>query len=1009
MYYYPFVMQKIIILLLCFVSSIFMFWNTVYSADPDPRISSFTYTITGPDSYKKTVSSDTEFKLLKSNLADGKYTIKATAIERYTGNTDTETVQYWIDTTAPSVSAFSGIGGWTNQNVDVTIGCNDGPTSRGSGCESNIRYKIKRTWVTAAKPSCSDGWWTNKSSRNITVIHPTQSINQHAYICVQVQDKMWLWSATKISPVIKFDTKAPTINDIDASSFIPHPSWALEANSSQSIRFEVDTNAWSWLKSITANMESPYSVNQVVSKTQNNNSTYSQFFNTSIVDGNDRRRDNNTAREYTFTITELCDQAGNCANIPAAKYDYNVYANARNIHTSNTRVISSTALRSWNVADGTPRALTLQLKDDYGNDIIPANWINRKIDFEFTIENHLAENQYEYGINPNNYTWNSAVYARDSSYRNFKGAWQSGANDILENMAVQSNDTYNIDFKVYAPTANSQGDESKWNGSFEITEIEALVNSDLNTWADRSIAIQNDNIEFNFKPLYYTAFDGASEIKSTWFIEWVIQNGNVDIVKNWNLATSLTSDYKTHLKFGSLLWNQVSDAFELYYKIWILANNEKPTDEVEKSTILASQLHIASTESSFTSSQNIATRLNQVDQIFVNQSTYLSTHISYKISHPNGWANKLNITYNWEVVGEYIWWNTSINNTAQSTLKVIGQIHSQELKNNVAGVATWTTDTQNKPYVQNSFWQLSKSILRADIKKKVYSIIKDEQWVTFGTTYQVNDLNSPTWEEPSGGDWSILWNKDILYFGWLNGGNVTIWSNPDDNFSLSVEHNKTIIIIWWNIYLKDNMYYVPNTPSNLGIIVLKDENWKGWNIYIDPRVTNIVGSMYAEWSLLSYNDSKWELAWNATQEDLKNQLHIYGSLFTENTIWWASVLDDDTGLYDCPFNISEWSCTKEVAQKYDLNYLRRYYRYDHDNDDTTPSVPANQWKVIGGFICDTTTDYACNYSGSPIIQTPVDLEDAIYNLNWPSLNKDFPVVIKYNSQVQITPPPLFGE
>ena len=54
-------------------------------------------------------------------------------------------------------------------------------------------------------------------------------------------------------------------------------------------------------------------------------------------------------------------------------------------------------------------------------------------------------------------------------------------------------------------------------------------------------------------------------------------------------------------------------------------------------------------------------------------------------------------------------------------------------------------------------------------------------------------------------------------------------------------------------------------------------------MYIDPSVTNIVGSVFAEKSVISYDGTK-ELDGNTSVNTLKNQLHIYGNVFSENTI-----------------------------------------------------------------------------------------------------------------------------
>jgi hypothetical protein len=75
----------------------------------------------------------------------------------------------------------------------------------------------------------------------------------------------------------------------------------------------------------------------------------------------------------------------------------------------------------------------------------------------------------------------------------------------------------------------------------------------------------------------------------------------------------------------------------------------------------------------------------------------------------------------------------------------------------------------------------------------------------------------------------------------------------------------------------------------------------------------------------------------------------------------------------CPYYIKESICSDvKQAQKYDLNYLRRYFI----KTDGTP--------VNGGV----------NYFG-------------IYDSSYEYYT--FPVVVKYNSKVQLTPPPLFEQ
>jgi uncharacterized protein YfaT (DUF1175 family) len=77
----------------------------------------------------------------------------------------------------------------------------------------------------------------------------------------------------------------------------------------------------------------------------------------------------------------------------------------------------------------------------------------------------------------------------------------------------------------------------------------------------------------------------------------------------------------------------------------------------------------------------------------------------------------------------------------------------------------------------------------------------------------------------------------------------------------------------------------------------------------------------------------------------------------------------------CPYFIEDNACIIKEAQKYDLNYIRRYYRY------LDTSVSPNVWKIANSgnkAVSDT----------SPYI--------------------NYPLIIEYNPLVQTSPPPLFS-
>jgi hypothetical protein len=193
--------------------------------------------------------------------------------------------------------------------------------------------------------------------------------------------------------------------------------------------------------------------------------------------------------------------------------------------------------------------------------------------------------------------------------------------------------------------------------------------------------------------------------------------------------------------------------------------------------------------------------------------------------------------------------------------------------------------------------------------------------------------------------WDLAWNTNVIM----------------DSSGTTISGKKTIIIKWRNLYIKSNV--INNSSSDiLWIIVMKNPEWKWWNIYIHPGVTRIDWILYADKSLISYNWS--ELDWSTNQYTLRNQLYINGSVFSENTIWWARETPPI-----CPYYIDTTTCNSpNIAQKYDLNFLRRYF--------TTWATIINWW--ISNFIL-------------------------------PSDYFKYPVVIKYNPLIQTSPPPLFGK
>jgi hypothetical protein len=378
-------------------------------------------------------------------------------------------------------------------------------------------------------------------------------------------------------------------------------------------------------------------------------------------------------------------------------------------------------------------------------------------------------------------------------------------------------------------------------------------------------------------------------------------------------------------------------------------------------------------------------------ELLERQERYLSTHIRYNLDGKD-------IKYNSDIIGKDNYYGNGLgNNTIQTGLKVLGQTHSRKQKDII-------TDQEGKDL--SVIGDIYKASLKKDIVKNAFTIIRnaDPDWIFGWARPEVRDLRDFS---QGNNDGKSLFNGNVLYF-WDDGTNARVNINPSWNASAEVNGKKTILAYGRNIYIESNIYYNNNNQDILGIIALSDENGNGWNIYIDPDITNIVGTMFAEKSVISFDaDGAGELWGGTDQETLKNQLHIYGSVFSENTIWGSR-----SNPITCPYYIDNDLCeitatstsqeirdAQNIAQKYDLNYLRRYFTYRNG----TIIVPANEWKVIGWGDCDTTGD--CDnwesYYARYITNTApaIDTESGKYAV--------YPVVIEYNPSWQTNPAPLF--
>lgn len=311
----------------------------------------------------------------------------------------------------------------------------------------------------------------------------------------------------------------------------------------------------------------------------------------------------------------------------------------------------------------------------------------------------------------------------------------------------------------------------------------------------------------------------------------------------------------------------------------------------------------------------------------------------------------------------------------------------------------WSNITSNQAWnVKIIKWSFDKAKIKSDIISRATMLsnsVLASNTDVFSTNNNIVDFSNLS---SSSNNWGVITgsNKNIKLF--KTNKVVTIWADTYSSSPISVSWKKTLIIYWGDLYINRDMYYQSNN-SILWIIVLKDKNWKWWNVFINPSVTNIVGTIFAQKSVLSASVTNFSsnpqsityYDWTNDNNYLRNQLYIYWSLFSENTIWGS------ISPYKCPYYIS--TCTQSESIKYDLNYLRNYFLYKENKAWTAVSsniyvnIPYNNWKKAGWINCDDS--WSCT-SGISQLSKLTSVDDG------------YSVVIKYNPNIQTNPPPLFS-
>lgn len=746
----------------------------------------------------------------------------------------------------------------------------------------------------------------------------------------------------------KYDDTVPVLADIWDS--IPTNNSNLLATSSQPFQINV-TAAWSPIVSKKIFFEDYNTVNSFKATSDECVSGC-----TENIQNVDLSRTTDGDRDYSLRVAKVCDEAKNCiwtdiATSDLKTFNYNIYANSTAMGTKTaTNQLSSTS----NIADGTVKNLTITLKDIYWNQIIPASWISRTIDFNWAVNNSMYLDQH-------NKSWQKSVFTNTtidpSNYLNRLDSSYSF------NEETSTNGVYNYWFKVYTPTANQDNwpISDIW-AAFNINSITFDVNGTL--WAVSGQLIWSSAITSKFNPLYYTAISWDLD---DGMIAGITQQSKINTYKN---SWTTTSSPVLKVEF----WGTDSNKYNFLHTI----GNSCGT----ASNIVTSLTNAISNIWFPSINNDLCTRVNQKpNEIVTNpMKTRFSTHISYTL-------DGLDILYNSDLVGgdSYHWTEDAL--TYQVWVKISWVTSSQKtmsLTTNQDGTDILRIGDNTK----TTQWVLAlnqKTLSKEKILKNAYDFMRN----VFAWTQTAHKIDNLSWNNTDGREVDYSASKSVIYYRDLAGANIDLYDSTSTPSKIGVSGKRTILIYGWNLYIKSNIFY--NTTSDiLGIIVLKDQNWNGWNIYIDPSVTNLAWTLFAEKSVLSYDWTK-VLDWDTVVSKLRNQLHIYGNILSENTLWWSTMATPK-----CPYYVPVGSCDQVTAQKYDLNFLRRYFL-------TLQWIPYGWWKVSWGWTCTDLVTKVCTGHDPDLSKVRKILSS---NTTIEPYAK-YPVIIEYNSRIQSAPPLLF--
>lgn len=240
-----------------------------------------------------------------------------------------------------------------------------------------------------------------------------------------------------------------------------------------------------------------------------------------------------------------------------------------------------------------------------------------------------------------------------------------------------------------------------------------------------------------------------------------------------------------------------------------------------------------------------------------------------------------------------IWWptigNIYVENTTWWSASLVFNNRKVMISwvTNAVDISSTTSEyTTNDASIEqaNNFVALNANLegsilnLNATVNKNIVSLTKGKNWLT--TTNHTNSFDGKNFYYDYRGTQNSSPSNE------QNRGKILeLWTVNVSSQKIPITGENTLIVQWGNLYIKNDIYNT-NTNSILTIIVKRDEGERrknGWNVYIDPSVTNIDAVIIADGSILNYNGSS-VVTKASSPNTLRRQLLIYWALSTKNTL-----------------------------------------------------------------------------------------------------------------------------